>query len=74
MKKNWYMEAIESTLNEQKIEIAELEATIAYMEGSEDKSEAHFRMLAEYKQELAEAVEGLKRGEQYAESMKKYVA
>lgn len=74
MEKNWYIEAIESTLSEQRSEIDELKATIAYMEASEDKSDAHFKMLAEYKQELAEAVEDLERGEQYIETLKKYAA
>lgn len=74
MEKNWYIKAIENTLSEQLSEIDELKATIAYMEASKDTSEAHFKMLAEYKQELTEAVEDLERGEQYIETMKKYAA
>lgn len=74
MKKNWYDEAIEDILVKQRSDVSELEAAIFCMESSEDKSELHFKMLAEYKQELAEAVDNLRSAEQYVESMKKYVA
>lgn len=75
MKKNdWYMEAIENTLSVQREEIDELKAAITYMEDSNDKSEAHLKMVAEYKQDLAEAIENLKSAEKYVESQKQYVA
>lgn len=74
MNNNWYDEAVEETLKMQREEIAELEATIAYMEQGGDTSELHNKMLAECRQELVEAVEDLKSAEKYAESMKKYAA
>ena len=58
---NWYVEAIESVLIEQRCEIAELEAEIAYLESSRRKSKATYKMIAELKQQLAKAVDGAKK-------------
>lgn len=75
MKRNdEYMEALEDALSELHEEIDELTAAIAYMEDSNDTSEAHVRMVAEYKRELAEAVENLESAERYVESQRQYAA
>ena len=71
---SWYMEALEDTLTEQRFEIDELKAAIAYMESSKDVSEAHSKMLAEYKRELAMAEADLESAERYVESQRKYAA
>ena len=69
---NWYVEAIESVLIEQRCEIDELEAEIAYLESSQRKSKAACKMIAELKQQLAEAMDNLENGMRYAESQLQY--
>lgn len=71
---NWYMEGIKDIMSKQQFEIDELEAAINYMESKESKTEANLKMIAEYKQELAEAIEDLKSTKQYMKSVEKYIA
>ena len=69
---NWYIEAIERILIEQRCEIDELEAEIAYLESSPRKSKATYKMIAKLKQQLAEAMDNLENGMRYAESQLQY--
>ena len=69
---DWYMDALESTLTQQQFEVDELEAQISYLEGSNRKTDKTRKMIAELKQELAEALDALQSATKYVESQKQY--
>lgn len=71
---NWYMESIEDVMSRQQFEVDELKAAITYMESKKSKTEANLKMIAEYKKELAEAIEDLESTKQYLKSIEKYIA
>lgn len=72
MKEFDYMNAVEEAITEQEFEVAELEAEISYLESSKNKSEGTFKMIAECKAQLAEAIENLTSSRKYAESIRAY--